>query len=1055
MYAYKNSRSGLAFLSFITLGLVFALYSIFNLTSLSPKAYAANNSVAYCSKIISEQDGGTAAQVQQPNNPAYKHFKACLDAYTTTYNAYKAAAANAQATFDGICKTTDVNYSYCTQGRNQGKTDGQGDHNTTTSGNPGTTTDTDILNKAKADSACQAGSEAIKGACYAGYITAYKGGSESSVCKNGGSVKVGSTTYSVTTRTIGNCSNGFDAGNREDQAATPTQPQQAEASTAAKNACVDYGPTGTKPNHSEALFNACTTGYDAATHGKSESEACTGYADPSDSRNACLAGYNAQSGDAGDDTSECVANSHTSLEWIMCPLITAISDGTEKLNDFIENQLNFDVNNFLPDTGNEVGAYKAWAVIKDISTSILVVVLLVMVFSQAAGTGVFEAYTVRKVLPRLIIAVIAMQLSWELTRFVIGLVNNLGEGIAQLMAAPFGGRGNLDLGSLLNNLGGLAAGVTSVTLTAALVSGIFLGTVFLPGALMIVLSLFISVIVGLASVLFRNVIIIFCVIFVPVALIMWVIPNQSTKKYWSLWSDNFSKALLLFPIMIGVIYAGRIFAYIAGGAANVGFLNLIMILVGFFAPYAIIMKGWKWGGSALSQGHNAISSNGVMKKARELNKKELGGMQQRRINERAKALNPSHPDYARVTRRGPLGIPTRWEGKLGQTAFQNLRAGRVLPTKRNLAVTLKRGDTWSSDEDAIADALLKREQDKATTQGARAYFLKTDEDGNYVKDANGEYVVDSKVQSSTAGGKAAIFAAMGSTDARRAGMAVDRAIETQSSVELANNLVPIASRDLAVDGAQIFNDADGNMFVRGYDTKRWAGKINATPKLFGWTTGKMPISMPFITERSPGKAEDTRAELQKEENDRAWKEGRDPEQIPALTPHQERAIQVMRGYTNADSVGGQAESMFSEYARLAQENPVVAKEFTRVLDRFVVGGEKGELALGSLSSSSDIQKVMNKILQEAAPPGAAPATIQDYLDKAKSINHGNQQQSQAGNQQTGNQQQGTQQQGGQQQNQQQGGELIIPHKPGEIISPGGVIAPQERRTRPPEPPTQP
>jgi hypothetical protein len=66
-----------------------------------------------------------------------------------------------------------------------------------------------------------------------------------------------------------------------------------------------------------------------------------------------------------------------------------------------------------------------------------------------------------------------------------------------------------------------------------------------------------------------------------------------------------------------------------------------------------------------------------------------------------------------------------------------------------------------------------------------------------------------------------------------------------------------------------------------------------------------------------------------------------------------------------------------------------------------------------------------------------------------------QQQSQAGNQQTGNQQQGTQQQGGQQQNQQQGGELIIPHKPGEIISPGGVILAQERRTRPPEPPTQP
>jgi hypothetical protein len=56
------------------------------------------------------------------------------------------------------------------------------------------------------------------------------------------------------------------------------------------------------------------------------------------------------------------------------------------------------------------------------------------------------------------------------------------------MAAPFGGRGNLDLGSLLNNLGGGAAGATELTLTAALVSGIFLGTVFLPGAAMIAIS---------------------------------------------------------------------------------------------------------------------------------------------------------------------------------------------------------------------------------------------------------------------------------------------------------------------------------------------------------------------------------------------------------------------------------------------------------------------------------------------------------------------------------------------------------------------------------------
>jgi hypothetical protein len=37
------------------------------------------------------------------------------------------------------------------------------------------------------------------------------------------------------------------------------------------------------------------------------------------------------------------------------------------------------------------------------------------------------------------------------------------------------------------------------------------------------------------------------------------------KKYWNLWSDNFTRALLLFPVMVGIIYTGRIFAWIVGG----------------------------------------------------------------------------------------------------------------------------------------------------------------------------------------------------------------------------------------------------------------------------------------------------------------------------------------------------------------------------------------------------------------------------------------------------------------------------------------------------------
>ena len=48
--------------------------------------------------------------------------------------------------------------------------------------------------------------------------------------------------------------------------------------------------------------------------------------------------------------------------------------------------------------------YEAWDSVRDIALALLAIITLVMVFSQAVSIGPFDAYTVKKVLPRLIIA---------------------------------------------------------------------------------------------------------------------------------------------------------------------------------------------------------------------------------------------------------------------------------------------------------------------------------------------------------------------------------------------------------------------------------------------------------------------------------------------------------------------------------------------------------------------------------------------------------------------------------------------------------------------------
>ena len=66
----------------------------------------------------------------------------------------------------------------------------------------------------------------------------------------------------------------------------------------------------------------------------------------------------------------------------------------------------------------------------------------------------FDAYTIKKVLPRLVIAVILIQLSWPLITTLINVINQVSWGLEGLMYLPFGGRDALDIGVTLEKAGG-------------------------------------------------------------------------------------------------------------------------------------------------------------------------------------------------------------------------------------------------------------------------------------------------------------------------------------------------------------------------------------------------------------------------------------------------------------------------------------------------------------------------------------------------------------------------------------------------------------------------
>ena len=314
-------------------------------------------------------------------------------------------------------------------------------------------------------------------------------------------------------------------------------------------------------------------------------------------------------GDGRTTPSACEANSGGwSFTWAVCPVLDAANGLTTALVDTFEDQLSFNVSQLGTSTDPNSGNYKihqSWSIVKDIASALVVIVMLVMVLSQAASFGPFDAYTIRKLLPKLIAAVILMQISWPLFNFVITVVNDLANGLANIMYLPFGGTKNMDLWHLLANAK-LSNGLLSAMDWGALIVFVALGVAFLFTMLGMALTAVIALFFAVITLVFRKILIILLLIFAPLALLAWILPG--TKKYWDMWWTNFIKVLFMFPLIVVIIAAGRIFAYVVGSQDNGQFLNLIFIMVGFFGPLFLLPKTFKWGGQAMQ-----LAGNGIMK----------------------------------------------------------------------------------------------------------------------------------------------------------------------------------------------------------------------------------------------------------------------------------------------------------------------------------------------------------------------------------------------------------------------------------------------------------
>ena len=301
--------------------------------------------------------------------------------------------------------------------------------------------------------------------------------------------------------------------------------------------------------------------------------------------------------DTTEETTFSCAGSAGPLGWILCPVANGLLDALDavagsELQQLL--QINAEVVDD-PSVSSVVDNFRTFA------NTALIIGFLFIIFAQALSLGV-DAYTIKRMLPRLALAVIAVQLSTPIAQILIDFFNVLGLGIADLILSTVGNESislNFNIFSpdgaagFDDAFGRVAQGGAVLAGTAAAGSAIWALILALP-------TILIVVVITVAMLIIRRLVLVMLIILAPLAMAAWVLPN--TEKWAKEWFDTFIKILLMFPLIIGFIAMGKFMASVnsvavgATDGASLTFIDSLITLLAAFGPYLLIPFTYQFAG---------------------------------------------------------------------------------------------------------------------------------------------------------------------------------------------------------------------------------------------------------------------------------------------------------------------------------------------------------------------------------------------------------------------------------------------------------------------------
>lgn len=321
-----------------------------------------------------------------------------------------------------------------------------------------------------------------------------------------------------------------------------------------------YPVTGTPEQvaRAAALRTACDEGYRNKTPGY-----CDKFNSDAQAKTACLYGQNTATGGATDvspppedpnnpkeDKTTCAL---PGIGWILCPVLETMAKVADGIYAFLAEFLR------VPPVTNDTGSdlFKIWSTMRNFANIIFVIVFLLIIFSQVTSIGISN-YGIKRMLPRLVVGAILVNLSFWICAIAVDLSNIGGSSMKALFdsigtgfSLPqtegfFAGFDGSDSGSWQRVVGTLLAGGLGAV-------ALYIGFAAL---LPILLAVVVTVAATLLALIIRQAAIVILIVISPLAFVAFLLPN--TQPLFARWRRLFITMLVLYPIISMLFGAGAL-----------------------------------------------------------------------------------------------------------------------------------------------------------------------------------------------------------------------------------------------------------------------------------------------------------------------------------------------------------------------------------------------------------------------------------------------------------------------------------------------------------------